>query len=106
MKGTMIVVGLLTLAVATSSVMAQTQTPRVTKHQFKQEARIHNGVKSGELTRGEAVRLHAQQAKIKRDKKRARADGMVTQRERTKLTREQNRANKNVYLKKHNHRRQ
>ena len=71
MKGTMTVLGLLTLAVATPSVMAQTQTPRVTKHQFKQEARIHNGVKSGELTRGEAVRLHAQQAKIKRDKKRA-----------------------------------
>lgn len=102
MKGTTIAVALVTLALAASASVAQTATPRATKRQVNQQARIHQGVKSGELTKGEATRLEAQQVKINRDKKKAKADGVVTPRERAKLAREQNRASKNIYVKKHN----
>lgn len=104
MKGTTIAVALVSLALAASTAMAQTATPRVTKREVKQQARINQGVKNGELTKREAVKVEAQQAKINRDKKQAKADGVVTPRERAKLTHEQNRASMNIYVKKHNKR--
>jgi hypothetical protein len=90
------------LLVGTASVLAQTSTPRVTKRQVKQHARIEQGVKSGELTPGETKALKRQQGKIALDKAKAKSDGVVTQKERAKLTREQNRASKTVYRLKHN----
>ena len=102
MNGTTIAIVLVSLAVAGSTALAQAPAPRATKRQVKQEARIHEGVKSGELTKGETARLQAQQMKINRDKKRAKADGVVTPREKAKLKLEKNRASKNIYLKKHN----
>ena len=92
---TLLVVG---LAVAS----AQTATPQVTKRQVKQETRIGQGVKSGELTAGETRRLERQQKKIAVDKSKAKADGVVTPAERAKLTHEQNRASRKIYRMKHN----
>jgi hypothetical protein len=80
----------------------QTATPKVTKRQVHQQQRIKEGVKSGELTKGEAVRLEAQQHKIAVDKAEAKSDGVVTAKERAKLQREQDRASKKIYRKKHN----
>jgi hypothetical protein len=100
MKATMILCGLLVLGSALAS--AQTATPRVTKRQLHQQARIEQGVKSGELTAGETKRLEFQQAKIQADKRKAKSDGVVTPAERAKLTREQNRANRKIYRLKHN----
>ncbi len=96
----------LTLAMTASTVLAQTATPRIGKREANQQARIEKGVQSGQLTGKEAAKLERQQVKIRRDEKRAKADGVVTPRERTKLTREQNRTSKNIYLKKHNNRTQ
>ncbi len=87
-----------------ASVSAQTATPRVTKRQVRQQARIEQGVKSGELTRHEARGLERQQAKIAVDKRKAKADGVVTPRERVKLTKEQNRASRRIHRLKHNER--
>lgn len=81
---------------------AQTATPKVTKRQTHQQQRIKGGVKSGELTKGEAAKLEAQQGKIAVDKAKAKSDGVITGKERAKLHREQDRANKNIYRKKHN----
>ncbi len=77
--------------------------PPVTR-QVKQNARINQGVKSGQLTRGETVRLRAQQVRIQNTKRRFKADGRFTPRERRKVNRMQNRANKNIYRLKHNRR--
>lgn len=88
----------------TFSTEAQTVTPKVTKRQVNQQKRIHQGVKSGELTRKEVVHLQKQQAHIQRTKKRVKADGVVTKRERAKLHRKQTRASKNVYRAKNNNR--
>lgn len=100
MKQAIVLCALLVLGSALAS--AQTATPRVTKRQLKQQARIEQGAKSGELTAGETKRLELQQAKIQHDKKVAKSDGVVTPAERAKLAREQNHANRKIYRLKHN----
>jgi hypothetical protein len=89
------------LAVGLATVTAQTATPRVTKRQIHQQARIKEGVKSGELTPGETRKLERQEAKIAVDKAQAKLDGVVTPRERAKLNREQNRASRRVARLRH-----
>lgn len=80
---------------------AQTATPRVTKRQIHQQQRIKEGVKSGELTKAEAAKLEAREAKIQHDKKMAKSDGVVTPQERAKLHREENRTSRAIYRQKH-----
>ena len=92
------------VAIGLTSVTAQTATPRATKRQFKQQARIHQGVKSGELTPVEKRRLQRQQLRIQHDKRVAKSDGVVTRSERARIAREQNRASKRIYRMKHNDR--
>ena len=104
MKGTNIWISdiIIFLIFSYSNISAQTKTPRITKQQINQQERIHQGVKSGQLTRREAKTLERQQRKIQKDKIKAKSDGIVTPRERAKLQAEQNRANRNIYRKKHN----
>ena len=83
-------------------VNAQTATPVVTECQQSQNARINQGVASGQLTRNETAKLRAQQRAIKAEKKAFKADGKVTAAERAKLRADQNRASRNIYNKKHN----
>ena len=83
-------------------VTAQTATPVVTERQQSQNARIYQGVASGQLTRNETAKLRAQQRAIKAEKKAFKADGKVTAAERAKLRADQNRASRNIYNKKHN----
>ena len=59
-------------------------------------------MKSGELTKKEAAKLEAQQEKIRKDEMKAKADGTLSPAERMKLKREQNRANRRIFRKKHN----
>lgn len=100
MKRVLILCMLAGLGIA--SVSAQTATPRVTKRQVRQQARIEQGVKGGELTRHETKALERQQGKIAVDKRKAKSDGVVTPKERVKLAKEQNRANRRIYRLKHN----
>jgi hypothetical protein len=86
----------------TFSAQAQTATPKVSKRQVNQTKRIKQGVHSGELTRGETAALKSQQRSINRTKRRAKADGNVTKKERAIIHTRQNRANKNIARKKHN----
>ena len=61
--------------------LAQTATPAIKQTQQVQEKRINQGIKSGEVTKKEAAKLDAEQAKIQHDKKAAKADGVVTPKE-------------------------
>ena len=79
---------------------AQTVTP-IGKTQVQQTKRIKQGVRSGELTRREAKALKRQQRDIQRDKRLARADGVVTKRERAHIRHEQQVANRSIYRQKH-----
>jgi hypothetical protein len=74
----------------------------VNKRQHQQKARIHHGVRTGEVTRHEAMRLHAQQRHIQHTKRVAMADGRISPRERQLIQREQNHANRSIYRAKHN----
>ena len=78
------------------------QAGRAGNRQIKQQKRIHQGVKSGELTRKEAIRLEREQRHIKKTKQEALKDDKVTSKERLRLERQQNRANRHIYRLKHN----
>ena len=67
-----------------------------------QSVRIHQGVASGSLTRGERVALKAEQRHIGKTRARFAADGTLTPRERAKLDRMQDRASRHIYRAKHN----
>ena len=80
------------------------RTPVVRERQMNQKARIRQGVKSGELTKGEARKLHQEQKTIQAEKQMAKADGKVTPEERAKLRKDQNKASRDIYRLKHNKR--
>lgn len=81
-------------------------TPVIDERQQSQEARIDQGVASGELTGREARRLEAQQTHIDRMENRAKADGVVTGRERARIHTAQDNASARIARNKHDrHRR-
>ena len=89
-------------ALAAETSTASTATPRITRRQVRQHARIQQGVRSGELTRPEAANLRHDQRHIARMKRRAKADGVVTTSERRRITAAQNHESRKIYRKKHN----
>jgi hypothetical protein len=102
MKKNFIAAGLLLAFVSiTTAGFAQTKTPRVRERQENQQKRIAGGVKNGELTAKETVKLETRQANIQADKKEAKSDGVVTHKERAQLHREQKRASRAIYRQKH-----
>lgn len=74
----------------------------IKKREERQQARIDQGVKSGELTAEETAKLEREQAKIKADRRKALSDGKLSRKEKAKLTREQHRASRHIYREKHN----
>ncbi|MEM6264529.1 MAG: hypothetical protein AAGI38_18595 [Bacteroidota bacterium] len=86
-----------TISFATAQV-----TPGATKTQVRQQARIQQGVRTGELNRRETRQLQRQQANIRRTKRRAKADGVVTPAERRDIKSKQRRANRTIRRKKNN----
>ncbi len=79
-------------------------TPRVDARQVRQHARIQQGVRSGELTRGEIHRLRAGQRQLRRVERRAEFNGTVNARERARLERLQDRESQAIRRLKHNRR--
>ena len=77
---------------------------QVNNREAKQQDRIANGIESGAVTPKEGAKLEKQQQHIDhQEKKDMKADnGHLTKSDQAKLNREQNRASKNIYNKKHN----
>ena len=74
----------------------------VNQRQHRQERRIYQGVRSGELTFRETTRLQRQEARIAREEARYRRSGDgLSRRERLDLQRDLNRASRNIYRQKH-----
>lgn len=90
------------LSALVAPVLAQTATPRIDAREAHQQQRIANGVASGQLTAKETQHLEARESKLLADEKAAKADGVVTGKERAKLTREENRDSRAIYKAKHN----
>lgn len=91
---------------ALSSIVASAHTasPRIDRREARQHHRIAQGVRSGELTRGEARRLRAGQLHVHRMERRAKADGIMTPRERARIGRAQNVQSRHIARWKHNQR--
>jgi hypothetical protein len=73
----------------------------INAREHREQQRINQGIRSGELTRREARRLEAGLARIRIDERYARADGNVTPRERARLERELNRESRGIFRQKH-----
>ena len=72
------------------------------RRQNAQGARTQQGVRSGELTRGENRAIQAKQAKIRRMENRAESDGTVTPEEKIRLEKAQDRASRQIHRLKNN----
>lgn len=96
----------LTLPVAAAAQAAPAQLNDRTHHlnarQENQQDRIQQGVKSGQLTRGEAQRLEAREGRLQANKLEDKAGGPLTAKERRRLNRQANRDSRAIYRLKHN----
>ena len=98
-----------TLAILSAAVTAQAaepaasgaNMPRVDKRQAKQEARIEQGVASGQLTSRETLRLEREQKHVAVAETKAEADGKVTAKEKARLDHMQNKASRDIHHQKH-----
>ena len=74
----------------------------VNHREARQERRIGQGVRSGELTARETYRLEREQVRLRNVEARYRASGdRLTPRERYKLERDLNRTSRDIYRQKH-----
>lgn len=85
--------------VVTAPVLAG--TPRYDARQSHQHERIETGIQNGELTARETRRLAAGQVHLDRVERRAKADGVVTARERVHMQHEANQQSRRIYRQKH-----
>jgi len=75
--------------------------PGVNHRQHHQDARIKQGVKSGELTHEEAKGLRQDRREIRQKEHAYKADGTLTKDERKDLHQDLNAMNKEIYQEKH-----
>ena len=94
----------LTLAIG-GAAFAQTATPNLDKREAKQQARIDQGVASGQLTGKEAARLEKGQERVQQMEDKAKADGKVTPKERARLQKAENVQSRHIAREKHDRQR-
>jgi hypothetical protein len=74
----------------------------VNRREYSQRNRIREGIRSGELTRGEASRLINEQRRIEAYERRSRLDdGRLDRYERRRLDQMLDRSNRDIYREKH-----
>lgn len=97
--------GLLVAALAITSIaQAQDRTPVINHRQHRQERRINQGVRSGELTRNETRHLRGDERRIGEQRRMAMSEGRMNHAERAHLRHEENRTSRAIYRDKHNDR--
>ncbi len=91
------------LATASVSVFAQT-AGQIEQRKDNQQARIAQGARSGQLTRGETRNLESRERSINREERNMRAadHGHLTRADRAALNRRQNHVSRSIYRDKHN----
>jgi hypothetical protein len=86
---------------AAETAVTTTKSPVIRHRYHRQQARIAQGVRSGQLTPRETARLERQEGHIRRETRRMKADGNFTPAERAKVRRDQNRVSRHIYRQKH-----
>lgn len=76
-------------------------TPLIDERQQNQKQRIKQGIKSGELTKKESKRLINGQTQLQKMEYRAKADGVVTKKERARLHNKANKESAKIAKNKH-----
>ena len=112
MKNKLIVFATTALLTATGFAQSATTTETPKKHEtvrqrkLNQQARIHQGVKSGELTKHEAHHLEKKERALNKEDRdmRKRDGGKLTKQDRKTLQKQQNQLSKQIYKDKHNKR--
>jgi uncharacterized membrane protein YebE (DUF533 family) len=80
-------------------------TDRIDRRQARQDYRIHQGVRSGEITRREYWRLEREQAHIRHMERAARSDGYVSPYERARIRDAQHSASRHIARESHDEQR-
>ena len=92
----------LAIVLVLSATSAEAQIKQRAKNQHH---RIKQGVRSGEITKAEAVNLRKDQKEIRQDVKEAKLDdGKITKDERKEIKQEQRQTSRKIFRKKHNKR--
>jgi hypothetical protein len=86
---------------ATSIANAGDRDPRVNPRQYNQQARIRQGVRSGELTPHEAHKLEREQRGIRKEERQYKSDGQLSAAERKDLHQDLNQASRDIREQKH-----
>ena len=73
----------------------------IEQRDLNEQARIDRGIDSGQLTSREASRLQGERAQVERIERRARADGVLTQYERARIDRAQDRLGRDIFRESH-----
>lgn len=91
-------------ALGLAALTAMPAAAQVNGREIRQDRRIDQGVRSGELTPREAAHLERQQGRINRQEARMRYrnGGYLRPGQRARLEREQNRASRHIFRAKHN----
>jgi len=84
-----------------ASAVSMAGTRGINSREYREQQRINQGIRSGELTRREARRLEAGLARIRIDERYARSSGGISPHERARLERELNRESRGIYRQKH-----
>ncbi len=94
---------LLAIIIATVGLNAQNRTNE--NNNLKGErARVKQGVRSGEITRGEAKVIKKQAVDVQQAKTAAKADGVVTKREKATVAKQDRQLDRTIRRTKHNSR--
>jgi hypothetical protein len=93
---------LASLVLAVTSASSFAGTPWINARQNAQAQRITNGVGSGQLTPSETAKLVQGQAHVQNLENQAKADGVVTLRERARIHTAQTVQSARIFIKKHN----
>lgn len=81
-----------------------TTEAQIKKTAHNQNARIKQGVKSGELTKAETKNILNDKKEIRQDVREAKSDGIVTPGEKKEIRQDQRQTSRKIYRKKHNKR--
>ncbi len=77
------------------------RNPRQNARQHRQDLRIRQGVRSGELTRDEAKTLLEERREIRQEERAYKSDGSYTAAERAEVRGDLNRLSRDIYREKH-----
>jgi hypothetical protein len=84
----------------------QAEARRDQRREGRQQGRIAEGLKSGELNKHEARRLNRGQRRVDRAQEKAMADGEMTAAEKVKIEKMQDVQSKRIYRQKHDDQKQ